>query len=121
MALIAIAAPILPGKEGQWRQFMSELQGPRYNEFKASRDRYGIHERDFLQHTPQGDVVVVTLEGNDPMSAFQKQTMDQSPFINWFLQQVKEIHGIDLRQGHPGEPPQVVIDSQNQQAHRRAA
>lgn len=115
MTSIAIVAPILPGKEGQWRQFMSEIQGPRYNDFKASRDRYGVHERTYLQHLPQGDLAIITLEGDDPLSAFQKIAMDQSPFMSWFVQQVNEIHGLDLRQPLPGELPQVVMDTQNRQ------
>ncbi len=121
MALVAFAAPILPGKMEQWRQFISETQGPRYNDFKASRDRYGVHERSFLQQTPQGDMVIVTLEGNDPVSAFQKMARDQDPFTRWFVQQVLEIHGFDLSKGLPGEPPQLIADTQNQQAQRRAA
>lgn len=115
MSLIAMAAPILPGKEEQWRQFMSEIQGPRYNDFKESRDRYGVFERTFLQHTPMGDFAIITLEGNDPISAFQKVASDQSPFMNWFVQQVKEIHGFDLRAGLPGEPPQLVMNSHDRQ------
>ena len=115
MALIAMAAPILPGKEEQWRQFMSEIQGPRYDDFKASRDRLGVLERTFLQHTPMGDMVIITLEGNDPLSAFQKIASSQDPFMNWFIQQVKEIHGFDLRAGLPGEPPQLVMHTQDRQ------
>ena len=121
MALVSFVGPILPGKTEQWRQFMSEIQGPRFNDFKASRERYGVHERTFLQPTPMGDMVIVTLEGNDPMGAFQKMANDQDPFTRWFVQQVMEIHGFDLTKGLPGEPPQLVIDSQDRQAMRKAA
>lgn len=108
-----MAAPILPGKEGQWRQFMSEIQGPRYDEFKASRERVGVHERSYLEHTPQGDIVIITLDGDDPLSSFQKMASDQSPFMNWFIQQVKEIHGFDMRAALPGGPPEMVMDSRD--------
>lgn len=121
MALVAFVAPILPGKTEQWRRFISEIQGPRYNDYKASRERYGVHERTLLQHTPMGDMVIVTLEGNDPLGAFQKAAGDQDPFTRWFVQQVNEIHGFDLSKGMPGEPPQTVIDSRDQQMQRKAA
>jgi hypothetical protein len=121
MSLVAFAAPILPGKTDQWRRFIAELQGPRYNDFKASRERYGVHERTFLQQTPQGDVVIVTLEGDDPVSAFQSIASSQDPFIRWFVQQVLDIHGFDLSQGLPGAAPQLVADTMNQQAQRQAA
>ncbi len=121
MAFAAFAAPILPGKEEEARQWISELWGPRYEEMKASRDRYGIHERTFLQHTPQGDIVIVTLEGDDPVSAFEKATREQDPFTRWFIQKVKDVHGFDLSKGLPGEPPRMVGDTQDRQAMRRAA
>jgi low affinity Fe/Cu permease len=40
--------------------------GARSEEFAESRRRAGLHERTFLQSTPMGDLVIVTLEGEDP-------------------------------------------------------
>lgn len=121
MALAAFCAPILPGKMEQWRRFTQELQGNRYNDYKASRDRYGVHERAFLQSTPEGDMVIVTLEGNDPEGFFQKWATSQDSFTRWFVQQVNEIHGFDLSQGLPGTMPELAVDSENQRLQRRAA
>jgi hypothetical protein len=121
MALLAFAAPILPGKTEQWKRFIQELQGPRYHEFKASRDRVGVHERTFLQSTPQGEFVVVTLEGNDPAKAFQEAASSQDTFTRWFIQQVKELHGFDLSQGLPGSVPELVADSEKEGMQRKAA
>ena len=121
MSMIAFAAPILPGKEEQWRKFMTELQGSRYEDFKASRERYGVHERTFMQHTPMGDIVLITLEGNDPMGSFMEFFKAQDPFAQWFRQQVVDVHGIDLYKGLPGEPPEFMIDSRDRQTQRRAA
>ena len=70
MALMAIALPILPGKTPQWRKFIEELNGPRHQEFADSRRQAGVHERTFLQQTPMGDLVIVTLEGDDPGRSF---------------------------------------------------
>jgi hypothetical protein len=66
MALLAIALPILPGQTPEWRQFVKELAGPRKREFEESRRRHGVHERTFFQPTPMGDLVIATLEGDDP-------------------------------------------------------
>ena len=65
---MAVAFPILPGKTAEWRAWMAELNGPRREEFVESRRRAGVHERTFLQSTPMGDLVIVTLEGDDPAS-----------------------------------------------------
>src|SRR6476661_2164702 len=70
MPMMAVAFPILPGKTAEWREFMDEVNGPRRDEFDASRKAAGVRERTFLQETPMGDLVLVTLEGDDPMASF---------------------------------------------------
>ncbi len=112
MALFAAAFPILEGHTAQWQKWMGELNGPRNAEFKASRRQMGVHERTFLQHTPHGDVVIVTLEGENPAQAFATFTQGTDPFTTWFLGQVQALHGIDLTQPMPGPAPEMVVDSQ---------
>lgn len=110
MALFAFVAPIAPDKRSQWNAFIGEITGPRRGEFNASRQRNGIHERTFLQETPLGDLVIVTLEGENPMQAMGAFAHSDDDFTRWFVQQVQEIHGFDLRQP-PASPPRLVIDS----------
>jgi hypothetical protein len=110
MALIAVAFPIAPGKTADWKRFIGELNGARRAEFVASRKGLGVRERTFLQPTPMGDLVVVTLEGENPPEAFGKFVSSKDPFTLWFLAQVKEIHGVDLTQP-AGPMPEQVIDS----------
>lgn len=111
MSLIAFVAPILPGKREQWEAFVAEISGPRRADFNASRQRVSLHERTFLQETPMGDFVIVTLEGDNPAEAFGAIANANDAFTQWFVQQVQEIHGFDLR--HPPEnPPRLIIDSE---------
>jgi hypothetical protein len=110
MALLAMAVPISPGKTEQFKKFVAELNGPRRAEFLASRKRLGVHERTFLQHTPHGDLVVVTIEGANPAKAFQDFGQSADPFAKWFFQQVQELHGMDMRTP-PGPFPEMVIDT----------
>ena len=112
MSLMAVAYPILPGKTTEWRAFMADLNGPRHREFADSRQRAGVHERTFLQSTPKGDMVVVTLEGSDPPRSFGKMMSSTDAFTTWFLERVKSIHGIDLTQPVTGSPSQQVVDSE---------
>ncbi len=120
MALLAVAIPILPGKTEHWRRLVAELNGPRSSDFEASRRRLGVHERTFLQSTPMGDMVIVTLEGEDPQGAFARFVGSNDDFTRWFLDQVKEVHGIDLRQPMPGGLPEQVIDSERQVRQKAA-
>ena len=112
MPMMAAAFPILPGKTEDWRAWMAEANGARRAEFEASRAEYGIHERAYLQHTPMGDLAIVTMEGKDPAGAFQKFTQGTDEFTKWFLAQASEIHGMDLTKPPPGPPPELIIDSE---------
>ena len=111
MAMLAMAIPISAGKTEQFNSFMTALKGPRFEEFKASRRKLGVHERTFLQHTPMGDFVVVTIEGADPARAFAEFGQGTDDFTKWFMKQALEIHGIDLSAPPPGPLPELVIDS----------
>jgi hypothetical protein len=112
MALFAIAIPILAGKTKEFDAFIAELTGARKAEFVASRKRLGVRERTFHQHTPMGDLVVVTLEGDDPAGAFARFAEGADPFTQWFKQKVMEVHGVDLSAPPPGPMPKQIADSQ---------
>ncbi len=112
MSLLAYAFPIKPGKTPAWRKWADELNGPRQREFAASRERVGVRERTFLQETQQGDLVIVTLEGEDPAGAFAQMMDGSDPFTAWFLEHVKEFHGIDPIQMGQGASPVLVVDSE---------
>lgn len=111
MALFAIAIPVVAGKSKEFKEFVGHLAGDRHVEFAASRKALGVREQTFLQHTPQGEMVVVTLEGNDPAGAFSRFGSGTDPFTVWFKSKVKEIHGVDLDAPPPGPMPTLLVDS----------
>ena len=114
MSVMAVTFPILPGKTPQWRSWMKELNGPRHEEFAASRSRAGVHERTFLQQTPAGDVVIVTLEGKDPQRSFEMMTSGHDAFTSWFAQKAREVHGIDISAPLNGSSSRLVADSDSE-------
>lgn len=109
--LFAMAVPILPGKTADWEKFSNELKTTRHAQFCESRNKLNVHERTFLQKTPMGDFVIVTLEGEDPASAFANFASGNDDFTNWFTEQVKALHGFDLGAPPPGPMPELVLDS----------
>jgi len=111
MAMMAVAFPILPGKTGEWRSFVAELNGARKADFAASRARAHVREQTFLQPTPMGDLVIVTLAGEDPGHAFGQMMSADDAFTTWFLERVKAIHGVDLTVPMTGSPSELVLDS----------
>ena len=98
----AFTAPIVPGQLGAWKNLVSELKGAKKKEYQAARKKMGVkHERVWLQHTPQGDFVVVSVEAKDAPSLFEKFANSKEPFDKWFAAQISEIHGIQLPGGAP--------------------
>ncbi|MGA2297153.1 MAG: hypothetical protein ABSG15_06370, partial [FCB group bacterium] len=69
---MAFATQIPKDKFNQWEKFAHKLNTEFRKEFNESRKNAGIHERTFLQRTPVGDFVIVTLEGNEPLAAYEK-------------------------------------------------
>ena len=90
---------------------MGELNGSRRAEFDASRRNAGVRERTFLQSTPMGDVVIVTLEGDDPGRAFGKMLGADDEFTKWFAAKAKDVHGVDLTQRQDVSIPELVVDT----------
>jgi hypothetical protein len=67
----AIAAPIRANRTAAWEAALHELAGPRYEEYRASRTRFGLtSQTTFLQHTPMGDLALIHLTGPDVHRAF---------------------------------------------------
>jgi hypothetical protein len=111
MSLLAIAFPMLPGQMDRFQAFVRELAGPRNAEFATSRRRRGVHERSFHQQTPNGDIVLVTLEGRDPTAALKGFGEDDDAFARWFRGEVMAIHGVDLTAPPRTTLPELVVDS----------
>ena len=73
------------------------------------REEAGVYERTFLQKTPNGDLVIVTLEGENPAESFGKMI---SGMPDEFVKFVQDVHGFDLK-GPPPPLPQLVYDSRS--------
>ena len=109
MGEVAFAAPILPGKLETFNEFIKELEGPRHDDYVASRGRNGVtRERVYHQQTPMGDFAVVHVQGPNAESMMPIMGASTDPFDIWFREKVHEIHGIDMTQPPPGPPPALV-------------
>jgi len=111
MPMMAVAFPILPGKTAEWHAWMEEINGPRRDEFVESRRRAGVRERTYLQSTPMGDLVIVTLEGDDPGRSFGQMVSADDAFTKWFIGKAQAVHGVDLSAPMTEAPSRLVIDT----------
>lgn len=97
------ALPLLPGKTARLYEFASELNGIHSAEFEESLRRLGFGLSLFLHQTPQFDVSISVVEGDEPASALGKLAMSQHPFDRWHLQQIADQTGLDF--AGPPQPP----------------
>jgi hypothetical protein len=112
MALMAVAFPVAPGQSEKWHAWMDELAGARREEFVASRRSAGVHERTYLQATPMGELVIVTLEGEDPAASFAQMISRDDEFTRWFIAQANAAHGMDLSQPVAEAPSRLILDTE---------
>jgi hypothetical protein len=108
--MFAMAAPILPNKVDTWREWMSEVNGSRKDEFEASNARHGLTAHHaWLQANPDGSHVAIVVQdgpGSDHYVADMAQSSDS--FDQWFFGKVAEVHGIDLSGPMPPAAEQVL-------------
>ena len=106
------ALPILPGKTEAARAFLRELGGPRQQELAACGQGVGIVKETWaIQQTPQGDLFVAYVAGEDIAQAFAQFAASQTEFDRWFKQQVQETTGADLNTPPAGPISEILADS----------
>ena len=112
MNAIAIAAPVVPGKLEEWKEFSRDLhEGPRRGDFAAFIKKSGLSRvRCWLQEGPGGAMAILLYEGETPAGFVQQIATSQEPFAVWFRERVQECNGMDLTQPM-GPPPELVTDT----------
>jgi hypothetical protein len=103
--LIPAALPVLPGQSDRVRNFKTEL-APHRDEWErlnrvATVTRYAVH----LQETPMGDLAIHVMEADDPSRIRDQFT--ESSCDRWWLDYLRDVHGLDLRGVLPEEMPQA--------------
>tara|TARA_B100000886_G_C20244822_1_gene416176 strand:+ start:295 stop:624 length:330 start_codon:yes stop_codon:yes gene_type:complete len=109
MSLLAMCMPILAGKKEAWLAAIQQINSPDAKpDADAIRENAGVHERAFLQETPDGDFVILTYEGENPVESFGKIMENLPPD---FAEFVMDIHGMDVNS--PPPLPTLVYDSRS--------
>ena len=104
--------PILPGKTGAARAFLQEVDGSRKQELAACGQSVGIDREVWaIQQTPQGDMYVAYITGEDIAHAFREFAASQTEFDRWFKQQLQETTGADLNTPPPGPISEILADT----------
>jgi hypothetical protein len=105
---ICLALPVLPGKTGDARTFLRQLDGSRRAEFDASERRIGIgKELWYLAKLPSGDHLIAYMESTDFGSALQGFVGSRDAFDLWFKEQMQAVTGVDLN-----NPPADLVPAE---------
>jgi hypothetical protein len=107
---LAFAVPVAPGKTEDGRRFAKEAYETRRKELEQSRFTKKLtRESGWLNQTPMGDIIVVLLEGDDPVQGNREFAASKSPYDLWFKEQASRVTGIDFNQPLPSIP-ELVFD-----------
>ena len=65
MPAMILSAPLLPGKEEEWRRFVQEVIEERSSEYEQFRQRLGIRDESvWLARTNAGETVILEMEAD---------------------------------------------------------
>jgi hypothetical protein len=109
MASLALVLPILPGKTEVVRKMFRTLKSEKWKDYDRAQRKAGVKkERDFLQSSPMGDMLIVYLEQDDFSKAFSELAASKDPFDVWLKKEVKNATGIDFSQPPSGPLPELL-------------
>jgi hypothetical protein len=101
---LAVALPLLPGKTEAYLRFVEEVKRAHQSDMETFHRRVGIVvENWYLQRMPQGDLVIVYLEGDMPR-AFRVFAESQYSFDAWLKKGWLDMEGVDFYKPVPAVP-----------------
>lgn len=100
----AVALPVVPGQEDRVRNFGQEVaehkaEWERLNAEAGGYTMYAV----FLQETPMGNFAIHAFELDDPSKV--RQLFTDSAHDTWWLDYLRDVNGIDLRNWPADQPP----------------
>jgi hypothetical protein len=110
MGNYALVFPVPAGKSDDQVKSIAKMLKADPAAYRESRKRAGVTlERVYLQKTPMGNFVVAYVEGaKDFGSTIGAYLSSDLPIDGKFVDMIKEIHGVDLRQPPAGPPPETI-------------
>jgi hypothetical protein len=100
----AVALPIVPGQEHRVRNFGQDVEQHQEEWERLNREAGGFSSfRVFLQETPMGNLALQVYELEDPTKV--RTAFTTSAHDEWWLDYLRDVHGIDLRTWPADQPP----------------
>ena len=107
-----VVAPIIEGKLEVWKEWCTELMGPRAEEMKDFNRRYGLTQHvSWLAETSNSQAVVALHQGPRAGDLMPKIAASDNEFDRGFTSNILEVHGMDVSQPPPGPMPELYFDT----------
>jgi hypothetical protein len=98
LGVVAIALPVLAGKEEEAKQFGKGV-AEKNKEWRNSEKRLRINQEAwFLQSSPMGSMVIVYIQAKDIGRVITDFAQSKDPFDVWFKDQARMISGVEKSQ-----------------------
>ncbi len=106
---IIMALPIVPGKTEAVKAMFRKIREQKWADYERVQKKQRIEkERDFLQVTPAGDVLLIYIESKNAQKTFEAFTASKDPFDLWYIEEMKKNTGVDFSQ--PSGPlPEMLL------------
>jgi hypothetical protein len=107
--IVALAFPVLSGKEGIARGFVSSVKD-KHKEIERSRKQRKVkREAWFLQQLPGSSTLIVFIETDDVEKAISDFAHSSDPFDVWLKDSAKSITGIDMSEPRKDPVPETLL------------
>ncbi len=107
--VVALAFPVLTGKEGDAREFVSSVKDKRKDFERSRKQRKVKREAWFLQQLPGSSTIITFIETDDVEKAISDFAHSMNPFDVWLKDSAKSITGIDLGQPRKDPVPETLL------------
>ena len=110
MQSISLALPILSGKTEAVRAMFKTIKDEKWKDYERVQKNAGVEkERDFLQVTPMGDMLLLYIESKNIEKTFMTFSASKDPFDLWFVEEMGKNTGVDFSQPMQGPLPELLI------------
>lgn len=118
---MTLAAPILPGKEEEWRRFVQEVTEEFPDNYEEFRRRLGFsNESVWLVRMDDVETAMAYLEAEDPARVLVALIDPKRPFDTWLKGRLSELHGDALARMPRRTMAELIFTRQDvpREAHR---
>jgi hypothetical protein len=110
MAQLQMVCTLRTGTQERWRRLFQEVAGSRRAQFEASCRQAGITQvRVWLVQLLHGELLVVTLNTQEPQQTLQALAICEGPFEHWLREQLQALLGWNVQQVLPAPQGDLLL------------